>query len=231
MILGRKPLGTVGFLGGVWAVPTQFCWSWGQMIQYNEEFIADNMGYIHYDYIPYSDHAPARNALAERFIGDWLLQLDTDHEFEPDIVHRLLRLMKNSDVKVVCGLYRYKDVPYTPVYHVRNEKTETMQAIAAFKDPIPDLLEVSGGGAGCLLVHRDVFVEIEEKLNERPFDRIDQCSEDQSFFQRLRKLKIKAYLAPKIDAWHLRASRVTAEDAIVDSIGKVNKQIVGGFSG
>jgi len=214
MIMGRKPVGTVCYLGGVPALLEKFVWSWGQMIQYNAEIFCNNAQYVHYDRVTFSDHAPARNALAKRFQGDWICYLDTDHQFEPDVIARLYRLMIEHDLDVVTGLYRFKSPPYSPIaYQFNPEGGGGLQPLAHWPDNL-ELLEVASAGAGCLMIQRRVLNKIKLELQEEPFDRIGTFSEDHSFFKRLHKLAIKAYLAPHVEAQHLTVVAVdkTEED-------------------
>ena len=101
MLLGRKAIGTVAYMGGLPAVLEAFTWSWGQMIQYNQEVFCEGSEYIHYERTTISDHAPARNNLVTKFVGDWLIQMDTDHQFEPDIVARMVKLANLHELDVL----------------------------------------------------------------------------------------------------------------------------------
>jgi hypothetical protein len=73
------------------------------------------------------------------------------------------------------------------------------------------LIRVHCAGAGCLLVRRCVFDRIRAELHEDPFAEADPYSEDFSFFNRLRALDIKVYVAPQIRSDHLLIKPVTDE--------------------
>lgn len=223
MILGRKTLGTVGYMGGVPAVLETFCWCWSQMVQYNAEFLETGLTCIHYDRARYSDHAPARNSLVEGMLGEWLLMLDTDHEFEPDILRRFLTLQAETGAQVISGLYRFKTEPYSPVAYANGS-----QPVASWPDDL-QLFEIDGGGGGALFVMREVYNRITEELKCGPFDRLLGISEDHSFFQRCKKLGIKTYLAPRIEAHHLHIVPVTSVDAVAADRA-VETTCVGGFA-
>jgi len=212
MILGSKAVGTVAYLGGLPAVLEQFCWSWGQMIAYNAEWIQPGQ-YIHYERSAYSDHAPARNALATRFLGDWLIQLDTDHIFEPDLAARLLWTADKYQVDVLSGVYQMKQPPHVPVLFewTGPEESPGLQPLAAWPGGVK-VLQIGSAGGGCLFVRRSVFDRIANELQEEPFDKIFPYSEDHSFFLRLRRLEIPAYAALNIHCHHLRVTPVTFDD-------------------
>ena len=211
MLLGKKPIGTVATLLGLPAVLSRWAWDWGQMIAYNSEFLCGPDTYIHYDRSTFSDHAPARNGLAENFVGDWLVQFDTDHQFEPDIVGRLLHFADSAKVDVLSGFYQMKASPFSPVLFewVDIGGKPGLQPIATWPD-IP-VMQIGSAGGGCLFVRRKVFDRIASELKQKPFDHIDEFSEDHSFFLRCKKLGIACWAAPRIRADHLRISGVTPE--------------------
>jgi len=213
-MFGRKPIGTVAYMGGIPAVYESFCWNWGQMIQYNQEMLCNDSEYIHYDRATISDHAPARNGLVNRFYGDWLFMLDTDHTFEPDITHRMLRTMKICDINVLTGIYQFKRPPYSPVIYafMENENDKELSRPIANWDRTADVFRVDSAGAGCLMVKREVFYRINDELGEEPFTRIGGFSEDHSFFKRLHKLGIKTYCDQRIECKHLIMKPIGIED-------------------
>jgi len=226
MLLGRRPLGTVAYMGGVPAVLEQFCWSWSQMVSFNCEALDTNTDYVHYNRVTYSDHAPARNKLAADMLGNWILMLDTDHQFDPDILARILRLAETTGAEVISGLYRFKMPPYSAVAYAA--EGDSQQPIMSWSDDV-DLIEVSATGGGCLWFTRNVYNQLMDKYNCGPFDRFPGVSEDHSFYKRCRELEIKTYLAPHIEAQHLRIVPVTQADCD-DTFLDTKPLQVGGFS-
>lgn len=211
MLLGKKPLGTIAYLGGVMALPEPFVWSWTQMMQYNAEFVTQTNEYIHYDRATVSYHSFARNTLVEKMRGEWLLMLDVDHKFDPDLVARMILMMDKHKIDVLSGIYQFKSPPHMPVMYLYNEETKGNGLMGKWDNNV-DLFEIGSSGAGCLMVRRSVFEKIKMKLKENPFDISEPYSEDHSFFHRLRKLKIKAYCSPKIFCNHLVIKEITIND-------------------
>lgn len=212
MLLGKKALGTVAYLGGLPAILENFTWAWGQMIAYNNEWVlSDN--YIHLDRATYSDHAPARNSLVSSFLGNWLIMLDTDHYFEPDIINRLTWIADTLDIDVLSGIYLMKRHPHVPVLYqwVGDKENPALQPMANW-DKNLKVVQIGSAGGGCLFVRRRVFDRITAELNEQPFDHIGAYSEDHSFFFRLKKLDIPAYAALHVQCHHLRIAEVTLDD-------------------
>ncbi len=209
-MLGSKAIGTIAVMGGTPSVLTEFMWSLVQLVIFSREAMCDVNQHIHVDIVRFSDHAPARNALSERFLGDWILFLDMDHNFEADLLVRMVELANSAEVDVLTALYRLKSPPYSPVIFSR--ASGTLNPIASWEPADLRLMEIAAAGAGCLWVRRKVFEAI-AKTGEGPWDRMPGLSEDHSLFRRLEKLEIKAFCAPRIKANHLRIKGVDDEDA------------------
>lgn len=201
-ILRKECVGTIAYLGGLPAVMEKFCWAWGQLIQFNAEYLCAPHQYVHYDRATVSFHSFARNSLTERFLGDWLLMLDTDHEPEPDLAVRLVTLMGRADVDVVAGTYCHRTPPNSPVMYQWNATATGLEPIGDW-DKAASLVQVGSAGAGALLVRRRVYDRIRDELRCGPFDITPPFGEDHSFFKRLKDLSIPAYAAVTIEARHL----------------------------
>jgi hypothetical protein len=229
MIQRKRTLGTIAYLGGLPAVLEPFCWAWGQMIQYNTEYLCNSGEIIHYDKATVSFHSFARNSLVERYLGAWLLMLDTDHAPEPDLAVRLLTIMDQADVDVVCGIYCHRTPPNSPVIYQWNDAGTGLEPIGDW-DRSARLIEVGSAGGGALLVRRRVYDLIREQMKCLPFEIIPPFGEDHSFFKRCRDLKIKVYAAPTIESRHLEV-RAFGLDTYVppDGLAKHRKE-VGGFA-
>lgn len=210
MRIQKNIIGTVGYLGGIQFIPEYFTWSWSNMVQYNAEFLTGPTERIHYDRALTSFHANARNDLVKRMKGDWLLQLDTDHLFEPDLLARLLLRMDKHGLDVVTGAYVYKEPPHAPVLYHHTEDG-TIMPLGDW-DRKADLFQIDGAGAGCLLVKRHVFEEVIRKTGEWPFDCRVGLTEDHSFFVRLKECGIKAYCVPSVEHHHVRPQALGLKD-------------------
>jgi len=204
MLMRRRAIGTVAYLGGLPALLEPFCWAWSQLVQYNAEYLCEPGEYVHYDRATVSLHDVARNMLVDRMAGDWLLQLDTDHIFEPDLAARMVSHMRTYDLQVAVGLYRHKHPPSTPVIYNWN-------ADATFALPIGDwdresgirALQIGTAGGGCLMVKRSVFDRIRTELQEQPFTRFQAFGEDHAFFKRCHALGIPVHALVNVEAPHL----------------------------
>lgn len=202
MLLGRRTIGTISIMGGIPSIPEPFVWSYSQMREYNSEYLVELNERIEYQKAGISFHAAARNDLVNRFLGDWLVQLDTDHQFEPDIIARLLFCADKYKLDVLTGIYTHKTAPYVPVVYKYEEQLKGFSPIVLLSKNC-EIFEIGSAGAGCLFVRRKVFERIKNELKESPFDITHPYGEDHSFFLRLRKLGIKSYCNPHIECHHL----------------------------
>lgn len=210
MLLMNKCLGTVAYMGGIPALLEEFVWSWTQLQAWNTEYVCGPGEYVHYDRAKLSVHDVARNVLAESMRGEWLLQLDTDHAFEPDLLGRLLRVAEETGAEIVTGLYLARFAPFTPVIYQQREGGMPRQVCRW--DAAAHALDVDSAGGGCLWVKRAVFDRIREELNEQPFSRIGAIGEDHSFFLRCKKLGIKAACDPRVECHHLHVKALELSD-------------------
>lgn len=211
MIMGRQIAGTVAFLGGVMSLPEPFVQSWTQMLQYNYEYLEP----IKYDRATVSYHSLARNSLVENMQGDWLLQLDTDITFDPDLAARMAHKMDAWSIDVLVGLYLYKATPHPPVAYIYDPVKKEKRILGDFQHDA-DLIPLRSAGGAALMVRRNVFDRIKKELGESPFDIYMDgkaaLSEDHSFFERCWKLKIPVYAAPDVWVNHLMYKPLTEKD-------------------
>lgn len=210
--LQKTPIGTMSYLGSPFVVPDEFCWSFAQMVQYNAEYLCGPGEYIHLERSTSNDRSMSRNKLAGKFLGEWLLMLDTDHTFDPDLVLRLLTLFDSWDLDVLTGVYVSKAPPYPPLIHWRDPQDGGWRIITEWS-PSARLIEIGRSGGGCLLIRRRVLERIYLELKEEPFTyNEERLSEDFSFYRRLEKLGIKAHCACQVNCQHLLLSKVDIED-------------------
>lgn len=200
-LIGRKTIGTVGYLGGIASLPEPFTKAWGDMIQYNYEYLFQPTERILYTRATVSYHSFARDSLIDQMQGEWILMLDTDILFEPDIVAQMLHKMEINNIDVLIGIYPYKGKIHAPVLYGYNPKTENRFVIGDW-DKRFDIIQCDGGGAGCLMIRKNVVDKI-KATGESLFSIIEPFSEDNSFFLRLRRLKIPVFFSPNIKLKHL----------------------------
>jgi hypothetical protein len=214
MRLQNRTIGTCAYMGGLPAVLEDFAWSWGQMVQFNAECLCGPGERVHYARSALSFHAAARNSLVDSMMGDWLLMLDADHRFEPDIAARMLDRMDSAGIDVLTGMYQFKQPPHSPVLYLANGDYFAPLGSWRPADVSSDvsLFPVDACGAGCLMVRRPVFARIKDELGGGPFDVIPPFGEDMSFCKRLQQLGIKVYCDPRIECHHLQVRALSLAD-------------------
>jgi len=181
------------------------------------------------------------NQIADTFLGDWVLMLDTDHVFAADAFYEMVTTFEENNLDVLVGFTQKRAAPYHPVIY----KTD-FDALVDFETIFPDpiqrqtLIPIDSSGAACLMVRRRVFDAI-KGYGERPFsprrkfnaphlipaddmqnptcivpkDRyIDETfSEDSSFFWRAKMAGVQSYCAPWIKFHHL--ATVLVEESMI----------------
>jgi glycosyltransferase involved in cell wall biosynthesis len=218
-------------MGGQPALLEEFTFSLAQMIQFNAEALCGPGEYVHLDRTKASFHSFARNQLAQHMQGDWLLMLDTDHQFTPDLCLRLLDRMNVTGADVIVGLYQHRQWPHAPVLYLKNEESLYSPIGAWGMEGIsPDVFTVDSAGAGCLMVRRKVFDRIRDELHESPFDIIAPFGEDHSFAKRCEKLGIKIVCDPRIECNHLQVRPISLADYDRSAVMLNEPQQVAGFN-
>lgn len=110
------------------------------------------------------------NQIADTFLGDWVLMLDTDHVFAADAFYEMVSAFEGDDLDVLVGFTQKRAAPYHPVIY-KTDFSATKDFETIFPDPIErqQLIPIDSSGAACLMVRRRVFDAI-KKAGERPFD-------------------------------------------------------------
>jgi len=224
--LGRRVLGTVAFCQKDWFVtPRQHAKCARELHAWTAECMASAGKSVRFMEELGTDHSIVRNAIAAKFWGNWLLQLDCDHTFLPNILQRMLAVFQERKLDVLTGLYYQKKPPYLPVIYTWNDRTQLFEHMASWPG---EVFRVDGAGGGCLLVRRGVFgqlARLREIVAERgspserpipasafgqPFDRIPEweMSEDLSFFYRCYLAGIKVWAHPGVVCHHLTSQEI-----------------------
>jgi len=214
-LIGKRPVGTFAYIAKN-IIDEPFGFAFAQLVAASHEYFLQPGTYVHLDRSLGSGQIQARNELVQKFQGDWLLQLDSDHTFDPDLAFRMLQLFEANRLDVLVAPYVYKEMPHNPVIY---------QYVAGEKDPYKNmvswgtpemtvrLLPIGAAGAGCLLVRRGVFDRIRSEQGAEPFSPFGKFfTDDFSFFERCRVLGIKCWAAMTVECRHLRMSSVGMDD-------------------
>ena len=154
----------------------------------------------------------SRNDLARQSIkmgADYVLWLDSDMMFAPDVLKRLLANRDRGDV--VSGLYFRRVAPFTPVLFEKLEITDEGTAFANFDNlPNDDVFEVEGIGFGCCLTPTHVLADVFATY-KTCFTPIGGVGEDLSFCYRARQRGYKIVCDQSIKLGHVGHTVITRD--------------------
>ena len=185
-------------------VPATFCQSITTLQRVGNCRIAFQMGSLVYT---------SRNSLAAQALeqeADYILWLDSDMVFNPDLLERMIETAKNLDADFLTGVYYRRVEPYTPVLfeklELREEGGSEWTHFNQFPEDAP--FKVGGCGFGCVLMSTGVVMDVSNKFNGRLFHPLDGLGEDLSFCWRARQCGYEIYADPSIPLGHMGYSMI-----------------------
>ena len=144
----------------------------------------------------------AKSAIEEGF--DYILWLDSDMIFEPNVLGKLMACKKD----VVSGVYFKRVFPYTPViYTPKKDKLEVYEDYPTHSG----IFEIGACGFGCVLTKVSVIKAVMDKYGGAFFPIGGTISEDISFCMRARNLGYKIFCEPSVSCGHISQMTVTKE--------------------
>ena len=162
----------------------------------------------------------ARNKLVNQAIAegyDRILWLDSDMDFQPDLLIRLSKTMEETGADLVSALYFTRKAPVQPViynevgYYHSEERNEVTPHCVSYKDyPVNSVFEISGCGFGGVLMTVDIAKKVEEKYGV-PFSPILGFGEDLSFCLRVEECGGKMVCDSRIKMGHVGLGTITEE--------------------
>lgn len=159
----------------------------------------------------------ARNTLSDlaQVRGyDYVLWIDSDQTFPPDLLPRLYR--HNKDF--VTGVCYFRKPPYTPVIYETMECEDTEEGpktkIQMYTDrPLQtDIFQVAGCGFGVCLTSVKMLTDVKSQFPEAPFTPIKNFGEDLSFCWKARQLGYEIWCDPTIDIGHIAHFEVNGKN-------------------
>lgn len=163
-----------------------------------------------------------RNELARRALEypnvEWLWQVDTDIEFKPDVLDRMLAIAEPAGIKVFAASVPIGETWPTAAYMLSKKPGQWDPVAQVGEEPV----RVDGIATACTLIHRDVLEKIAQKDGQRWFNRMEVpvsppgtpthqkeyliAGEDFSFCLRAREAGFGIYCAhvPGLRHWKLK---------------------------
>ena len=168
------------------------------------------IGEVEYGIISGSLIYDARNELAKRAMDenfDFVLWLDSDMVFNPDLMERLMTDMENR--MMVSGIY-YKRVPlHTPVIFETCQINRLPdggldpEAEAYARYPEHQIFPIAACGFGSVMMRTELIRRVTEKLGPWPFMPAGGFGEDLSFCMRVRNIGETIYADSDIQLGHI----------------------------
>lgn len=138
--------------------------------------------------------AQAHSNLCRRVMANkgikWLLLLDDDHTFKPNILNNLLE----RDVHVVQPLCLLKDPPFTPVIHGLLEKGGHPRLGWDAIQGKSGMIQIEAAGHAGRLIRREVIEAMNPDWYRVGWDNPEQGASDIYFCKRLKELGILLHL-------------------------------------
>ena len=112
----------------------------------------------------------SRNLVVKTFLettnAAWLLMIDSDERLSIENFNKLVDAAHDKDRPIVSGLvfaaFFDNDDALRPVPTIyRMDPAKGLEAIDGY--PIDELIEVDAVGTGCILIHRDVLLEMQKQ--------------------------------------------------------------------
>lgn len=162
----------------------------------------------------------ARSELAARAIQDgfdYILWLDSDMVFEPDLLEKLYEDAQQG-MDYVTGIYFRRVLPTTPILAKsitweRDKETGIINhGVELYKDyPKDSVFEIAASGFGCVLMKTELVKHLAEACAMSPFGPMPKMGEDFSFCWRAGKMGIKMYCDSRVKAGHIGTFLYTEE--------------------
>lgn len=161
----------------------------------------------------------ARNQLAKQAVNegyDRVLWLDSDMDFQPDLLKQLSADMDEGR-EFVSGLYFKRKAPVKPVIYkslgfYKNDGVEGVTPVAVpYEDyPQDSIFTIAACGFGGCLVSVDLIKRVGDKFG-LPFSPIMGFGEDLSFCSRVTELGVEMYCDSRVKMGHVGLGTITEE--------------------
>lgn len=186
-------------------VPALFCQSLALLQRAGDTIVGFQVGSLVYN---------ARNELARQAIkseADWVLWLDSDMVFEPDLLKKMLKVCEENDIDFLTGLCFRRKPPYTPTLFDRLDKMEHGASYTTIMSVPEGRFKVGGCGFAGVLMSTDVLLSVAARFGGRMFDPLEGFGEDVSFCWRARQCGYEIWCDSDIELGHIGNMVVTRE--------------------
>lgn len=180
-------------------VPALFCQSLALLQRAGDTKIGFEVGSLVYI---------ARNNLARQAIkaeADYVLWLDSDMVFAPDLLQRMLKACQEDDISFLTAVCFRRKPPYTPCLFDKLDRLpdDKGAAFSALLSVPEGRFKVGGCGFAGVLLSTDVLLSVGAKYNGRLFDPLPGMGEDLSFCWRARQCGYDIWADANIELGHV----------------------------
>lgn len=148
----------------------------------------------------------AMDALASEV--DWVMWLDSDIVYQPNIIRMLMS--KNKDM--VTGIYHKRTSPYTPcIYKLVDDKLQSY-----IDYPEDGLFKVEAAGMGCMLMKTKVIKAVYDKFGGCFFPVNGVGGEDLSFIRRAKDVGAEVWCDSSVRCGHISRQIVMPSKDIIE---------------
>ena len=143
--------------------------------------------------------------------ADWLLFIDSDMTFEPDMLKKLLEDAE-SGKDIVTGLCFRRRPDFNPAIWKKIRPGMPGESVVETYDDYPedDVFEVEGCGMAAVLIKASILKDVFES-QQALFAPIPGYGEDVSFCLRARKAGFRLWCDSRIKIGHIASTTVTEE--------------------
>lgn len=186
-------------------VPVQFLGSMLQLQRKYEVKFGIETGSLVYN---------ARNNLARQAVAaeaDWVLWLDSDMVFNPDLLDRMLEVCEKNDISFLTALCFRRKPPYTPCLFERlDQRKDGKGASYTALMSVPEgLFQIEGCGFAGVLMSTDVLISVAAQFEGQMFDPMKGFGEDVAFCWRARQCGYEIWCDSSIEMGHVGSCVVT----------------------
>ena len=161
----------------------------------------------------------ARNTLAKQAVTegyDRVLWLDSDMDFEPNLLQKLSEDMDEGR-ELVSGIYFKRKAPVKPViykslgYYKNEDESGVTPVAVSYEDyPRDSIFPIAACGFGGVLVTTDLIQRVGDKFG-LPFSPIMGFGEDLSFCSRVTELGVEMFCDSRVKMGHVGLGTITEE--------------------
>ena len=186
-------------------LPALFCQSLALLQRAGDTKIGFEVGSLVYN---------ARNNLAKQAIkseADYVLWLDSDMVFAPDLLQRMLSVCLDNKIDFLTAVCFRRKPPYTPCLFEKLERLpDDKGASYTALMSVPDgRFKVGGCGFAGVLMSTDVLMSVAAKFGGRMFDPLPGFGEDVAFCWRARQCGYEIWCDSGIELGHVGQCVVT----------------------